>query len=109
MARNKGNARGIQGGFVWGKSSRRVERTQRYPQYTDEELKPFFTQVSKGFCFEQATEKAGMDWTTMRNTLYGDDETIGYALDLSMVAGARIRDGEMAVPDRYDGLYDEFK
>ena len=89
--------------------SKRVERTQRQPQYTDEELKPFFEEVSKGYCFKQATEKAGLDWEVMHNTLYSDDETIGYALDLSMVAGALIRTGKQKPPtDRHDGLYEKF-
>jgi len=50
-----------------------------------------------------------MDWQTMENTLYGDDETLGYAIDLSMVAGAKIRSGDIDVPDRHDGLYDEYR
>ena len=50
-----------------------------------------------------------MDWQTMLNTLYSDDETLGYAIDLSMVAGARIRKGELAVPARWDGLYDKYR
>jgi len=50
-----------------------------------------------------------MDGQTMLNTLYSDDETIGYAIDLSMVAGARIRKGELAVPARWDGLYDKYR
>ena len=82
-----------------------VVRTQFYPQYSDDELKPFFKEVSAGYCFKQATERAGMDWQTMHNTLYGDDDTIGYALDLSMVAGANIRAGKLPVPDRHDKLY----
>ena len=82
-----------------------VKRTQRYPQYTDAELAKFFAEVSMGYCFEQAAERAGMDWQTMHNTLYGDDETMAHALDLSMVAGALIRRGDLPVPDRWDGLY----
>ena len=50
-----------------------------------------------------------MDGQTMLNTLYSDDETIGYAIDLSMVAGALIRRGDLPVPARWDGLYDEYR
>lgn len=82
-----------------------VKRTQRYPQYTDAELAPFFEQVSAGYCFEQATKRAGLDWQRVENCLYSDDETMAYALDLSMVAGALIRAGKLPVPDRWDGLY----
>ncbi len=46
-----------------------------------------------------------MDWYTVHNTIYGDDETMAHALDLSMVAGAKIRAGELPVPDRLDWLY----
>ena len=53
----------------------------------------------------QATERAGMDWQTVHSTIYGDDETMAHALDLSMVAGAKIRAGQLPVPDRWDGLY----
>ena len=92
-----------------GKCHWPVKRTQREPQYSDEEIKIFFAEVLKGYCFKQATENAGMDWQTMENTLYSDDETLVYAIDLSMVAGAKIRMGELPVPDRWDGLYDEYR
>lgn len=90
---------------VWSKARLPIPRTQRYPQYTDAELVPFFLEVSAGYCFMQATERAGMDWQTVHNTIYGDDETMAHALDLSMVAGALIRSCELPVPDRWDGLY----
>ena len=93
----------------FGGTTQKIKRTQRWPLYSDDELKPFFKEVSAGYCFEQATERAGMDWQTMHNTLYSDDETIGYAIDLSMVAGALIRRGDLPVPDRWDGLYDEYR
>lgn len=90
-------------------SSGYVKRTQRYPQYTDTELEPFFDQVSAGYCTTQATEKAGMDYDTIMNTLYSDDETMEHMLLLSMAAGALIRSGEKEAPaDRWDGLYDEY-
>ena len=40
-----------------------------------------------------------------KEQLYSDDETFAHALDLSMVAGALIRAGDLPVPDRWDGLY----
>jgi hypothetical protein len=86
-----------------------VKRTQRYPQYTDEELWPFFTEVYKGYPFQEATERLGLDWKTMNNTLYSDDEVMYHAMDLAMAAGALIRQGELEVPDRADGLYDEYR
>ena len=46
-----------------------------------------------------------MDWYTVHNTIYGDDETMAHALDLSMVAGALIRAGQLPIPDRRDKLY----
>lgn len=89
--------------------SSKIRRTQRHPQYSDEELKPFFAEVSKGYCFEQATKQARLDWQTMRNTLYGDDETMAYSLDLAMVAGALIRRGDLPIPDRWDRLYEKVR
>jgi len=86
-----------------------IQRTQRYPQYPDEALKPFFEQVSAGYCFKQATERAGLDWDTLHNTLLSDDESIAHSLDLCMVAGALIRRGDLPVPDRWDKLYEEYR
>ena len=86
-----------------------VKRTQRYPQYSDHELTPFFEEISKGYCYKQSSDNCLYPSDCILNILYSDDETFGYMLDLSMVAGARIRSGEQAPPvDRYDGLYDEF-
>ncbi len=39
------------------------------------------------------------------NTIYSDDETYEHLLNLSMVAGALIRNGELPIPDRWDRLY----
>lgn len=77
--------------------------------YSDEELKPWFEQVSKGYCFKQACKIIGYSWPTLEGQLNSDREVCGYALDLAMVAGALIRKGELPVPARYDGLYDKYK
>jgi hypothetical protein len=86
-----------------------VKRTLREPRYTDEQLKPFFDEVFMGYPFQEATERLGMDWKTMHNTLYSDDDIMGYALDLSIAAGALIRRGDKPVPDRKDKLYEEYR
>lgn len=83
----------------------RVQRVQRYPQYSDDELKPWFAEVAKGYCFWQAAERCGYDRQTILNTIYSDDEVFDHGLSLSMWAGAKIRAGELPVPDRHDGLY----
>jgi len=83
----------------------RIQRTQRYPQYTDEELAPWFNEVAKGYAFEQAASRAMMVWQAVENTIYGDDDVFAHALNLSMVAGAKMRAGELPAPDRWDGLY----
>jgi hypothetical protein len=82
-----------------------IARTQRHPQYSDTELKPFFDEVGRGYCFNQSADRSGLDRKTLWNTLYSDDETLGYALDLSMHAGALIKAGALPIPDRHDGLY----
>jgi hypothetical protein len=82
-----------------------ITRIQRYPQYSDTELAPFFDEVSRGYCFNESADRSGLERETLWNTLYSDDETIGYALDLSVHAGALIRAGKIPIPDRYDGLY----
>ena len=86
-----------------------VERTRRGEIYTDKELEPWFDEVAKGFSFEQASDNLGYDWKKTQNTFYGDDDVFGHALDLSMIAGAQIRMGKLEVPDRTDGLYEEFR
>ena len=83
----------------------RVKRTQRHPQYTDAEMGAFFEAVSEGYTFEQAAERCKYPFEWVLNTLNSDDETMDWALHLSMVAGARIRMGELPVPDRWDDLY----
>jgi hypothetical protein len=91
-----------------GCSLKKIERTQRHPQYSDEELKPFFAEVSAGYCFKQAAYRCGYPWERVNNTLLSDDETMGYCLDLSIAAGGEIRSGHRVAPDRWDGLYDKF-
>jgi len=89
----------------FGASLHKIQRTQRFPTYSDEELKPFFAEVSKGYCFNQAADRCLYVREWIWNTIYSDDDVGGYALDLSMVAGELIRRGDLPVPDRYDGLY----
>ena len=90
-------------------ASGEVKRTQRYPQYSREELYPFLAEVWYGFPFEEAATRAGLDWVTTRNTLYSHDDLMEEALDLSMIAGELIRRGLKPTPDRHDGLYDHYK
>ena len=78
---------------------------QRYPQYADEALVPWFNEVAKGYAFEQAASRAMMVWQAVENSIFGDDDIYAHALNLSMIAGAKIRAGELQVPDRWDGLY----
>jgi hypothetical protein len=87
----------------------RIKRTQRLPQYSDEELAPWFAEVAKGYSFEQAAERCKLVWKWVENTVYSDDEVFEHGLNLSMVAGAKIRAGLMSVPDRHDKLYEEFR
>jgi len=82
-----------------------VKRTQRYPQYSDPELMPWFAEVAAGYDFEQAAERCKLVWEWVRNTFYSDDEVMAHGLELSMVAGALIRAGKLPIPDRHDGLY----
>lgn len=86
-----------------------IKRTQRYPQYSDEEMEPWFAEIAKGYCYKQATDRVKYDLNMVENTLYSDDETMGHMLDLAMVAAAEIRLGRREVPDRWDGLFDKFK
>jgi len=84
-----------------------IKRTQRYPQYSDHEMMPFFAEIAKGYCYKQSADHCLYPREWVMNTLYSDDDVFGHMLDLSMVAGARIRAGEQEPPyDRYDGLYD---
>jgi hypothetical protein len=82
-----------------------IKRTQRYPQYSDHELAPWFAEIAKGFCFEQAAERCKLVWPWVQNTFYSDDEVMAHGLELSMVAGALIRAGKLPIPARHDGLY----
>jgi hypothetical protein len=87
----------------------KIERTQRFPQYSDDELQRWFDEVAKGYCWKQASDRCLLvrDW--VENSWLSDDDVSGYMLDLSMVAGAKIKAGELPVPDRHDGLYDEYR
>jgi hypothetical protein len=87
--------------------SHRIQRLQRHPQYSDEELKPWFAEVAKGYPFDQAAERCGYVVEWIMNNVYSDDEVFDHALTLSINAGARIRAGELPIPDRHDGLYKE--
>ena len=82
-----------------------IPRTQRYPQYGDEELAPWFAEIAAGYCFEQASERCKLVWEWVQNSFYSDDEVYAHGLELSMVAGALIRAGKLPVPDRHDKLY----
>ena len=94
---------------VWPAVTGRIQRTQRYPQYSDHELEPWFGYVAQGYCFNQAADKCLYPRKWIWNTIYSDDDVAHYALDLSMAAGARIRAREQKPPaDRYDGLWDEY-
>jgi hypothetical protein len=70
---------------------------------------PWFAEVAKGYCFEQAAERCLYVWEWIENTFYGDDEVYTHALDLAIAANALIRMGKIPVPDRHDGLYDCFR
>jgi len=87
-------------------ASGKVKRTQRYPQYTDDELKPWFDEIAKGYCWMQATDHCGYSRDIMQNTMYSDDDILHHMLDLAMQAGALIRAGKLPIPDRYDKLYE---
>jgi hypothetical protein len=86
-----------------------VKRTQVFPKYRKQELNFFMLEVQAGYCFKQSAHRAGLEWVWVRNSLYSDDYKMDYALELSMMAGALIRRGDLPVPDRWDGLYDEYK
>jgi hypothetical protein len=90
---------------VWPSARWPVRRFQRYPQYSDTELEPFFAEVYAGYCFNQAADRCLYERRFVWNTIYSDDEVMEHALNLSMAAGALIRSGKMPIPDRYDGLY----
>jgi hypothetical protein len=77
--------------------------------YSDEELKIFFRYILQGYCYKQSTAKAGYDQRRIEWTLHTDYDVRCHMLDLSMAAGAFIREGIMdPPPDRWDGLYDEY-
>lgn len=75
--------------------------------YTDEELKPYFDEIAKGYCYKQSAENIGYNLDKLESTL-NDVEVRIHIVDLSMVAGAKIRIGELPVPSRHDGLYDKY-
>lgn len=87
----------------------RIKRKQRGEIYTDEELVPYFAEMAKGYCCGQTDDRCGYSRQKVMDTIYSDDEVFEHVIDLSMVAGAKIRKGELEVPDRYDGLYDKYK
>lgn len=93
------------GSPYFGAQCQKVQRTQRYPQYSDHEMSPFFAEVAKGYCWKQASERAKMVPKWVNNTLYSDDDRMELLLDLAIAAGEKIRSGLVPVPDRYDGLY----
>ena len=78
-------------------------------KYTDEELEPWFAEVSAGYPFDEAGERLGMDLERLRYTYSSDWEVSDYAVKLSMIAGHKIRHGMQPVPDRTDGLYDKYR
>lgn len=83
-----------------------VKRKQRYPKYSEDEiLRVFAPEVSKGYCFKQSAERCKFVFEWVENTLYSDDELLDHMINLSMAAGARIRAGDLPVPDRHDGLF----
>jgi len=89
--------------------AKNVKRIQRHPQYSDEEMMPFFEEISKGYCYKQSADHCLYPREWVLNTLYSDDDVIGHMLELSMVAGALIRAGEQEPPlDRYDKLYNKY-
>ncbi len=83
----------------------KIDRIQRYPQYTDYELMPFFAEVASGYCVKQAAQRSMLVLDWVMNTIYSDDDTCSHVLDLSMVATYRIRAGQMPIPDRWDRLF----
>lgn len=74
--------------------------------YTDEELKPYFAEVAKGYPVKQAAYNAGLDFSSKT---FDDYEVRCHSLDLSCAAGALIKLGRLPVPDRWDGLFDEYR
>jgi len=68
-------------------------------------MMPFFKQISKGYCIKQSADIClyPRDWVW--NTIYSDDEVADHTLYLSMVAGAKIKAGDLPIPHRYDRLY----
>jgi len=86
-----------------------IARTQRWPQYSDDELVAWFDEVAKGYPFDQAADRVGYVWAWVLNTVYSDDEVYAHALNLSINAGALIRAGKLPIPDRHDKLYGEYR
>lgn len=82
---------------------------QHMKPYEDEDLEKFFEYVAAGYCWKQSTDKAGLDRERMDHTLWNDYDVKCHMIDLAMVAGKLIREGKIPVPDREDGLYEEFR
>lgn len=55
----------------------------KYQIYTDEELKPFFHEMSIGFTYKEATANIGYDINRIESTM-NDLEVRCYMLDVSM-------------------------
>ena len=91
---------------IFGHGGRKINRTQRHPQYSRQEMRPFFAEVAKGYCRKQAADRCGYPREYVLNTLYSHDDMMDQMLMLAMRAGYRIRAGLQRPPlDRYDGLY----
>jgi hypothetical protein len=78
-------------------------------KYTDEELQPWFDALAAGYPFDEAGERQGMDRQKLRHTYFSDWQVGKHALNLSMIAGHKIRHGMIPVPDRADGLYEAYR
>lgn len=76
--------------------------------YPDSDLMIWFDEVAKGYPFEEACQNVGYDWPRLLKTIYSDNDVYIWALDLSMIAGAKIREGLQPAVKRHDGLYDEY-
>jgi len=85
-----------------------IQRTQRFPSYSDRELEPFFAEVAKGYCYKQAAARCLYPAEWVLNTLYSDDDIAVHMLNLSMMARAQIETGKIPAPKRWDGLYDQY-
>jgi hypothetical protein len=98
----------VTSGSMFGKCGT-VNRTQRHPRYKPQELQGFMSEVCKGYPFREAAERAGLHWKFVENALCSDDDLMGHCLQLSMVAGEKVRRGIQPAPDRRDKLYEEYR